>query len=296
VAQAGTEEQLAWEAGQRKRAALAAVIAALFMLGSDIWVGVAFQDRPVPDFLESVARLPAPGSIGEQESLRTPAFEFFQQHEGVRIATAAMRAIGLVALAWAMTFLAVATRARRPEMARAFVYVPLFGALLLAVEVVMRTAADIHALDVFLDGPRTVAEVDDLGGSLAVSAAILQWVGQFAIAVGFVVVSLNAMRAGLLTRFMGFLGIIIGFLLIVMPPTVPPVQSFWLLALGVLFAGRWPRGEPPAWRTGRAEPWPGRQPRVAAAGPAGGAEPVAEGPPAAVAHPSSQKRKRKRRT
>ena len=313
MAAAGSEEQLAWEASQRMRAAVAAAVAALFLLGSDIWIGIAFQDRPLPSFLESIARLPAPGSIGEQESLRVASFEFFQRHEAVRIATAAMRAIGLVALAWAMTFLAVATRARRAEMARPFIYAALFGALLLAVEAVMRTAADITALNAFLEGPRTVAEVDDLGGSLAVSAAILQWVGQFAVAIGFVVVSLNAMRTGLLTRFMGFLGIIVGFLLVVAPPTSAPVQAAWLLALAALFSGRWPGGEPPAWRTGRAEPWPTQQElreardRAKVDGGGGKGSPARKKPagdePAAAAvaaggtpHPASNKRKRKRRT
>ena len=41
----------------------------------------------------------------------------------------------------------------------------------------------------------------------------------------------------------------LGFGLLVLP--------FWLVALGVLFLGRWPRGVPPAWSTGRAQPWPG---------------------------------------
>ena len=31
---------------------------------------------------------------------------------------------------------------------------------------------------------------------------------------------------------------------------------FWLLALAVLFAHRWPQGMPPAWETGTAVPWP----------------------------------------
>ena len=76
------------------------------------------------------------------------------------------------------------------------------------------------------------------------------------LALGFWLVkgSLDAMRIGLLTRFMGVMGIalgpalVLGFGLLVLP--------FWLIALGVLFLGRWPRGMPPAWTTGRAEPWP----------------------------------------
>ena len=34
------------------------------------------------------------------------------------------------------------------------------------------------------------------------------------------------------------------------------VQTYWLLAIAYLISGRWPTGVPPAWRSGRAEPWP----------------------------------------
>ena len=68
------------------------------------------------------------------------------------------------------------------------------------------------------------------------------------------------MRVGLLTRFMGVLGIIVGVLFIVpIGSPLPIVQAFWLVALGALFLGRWPSGMPPAWVTGEAQPWPSQQ-------------------------------------
>jgi hypothetical protein len=113
------------------------------------------------------------------------------------------------------------------------------------------------------------------------------------------------MRVGLLTRFMGVLGIITGGLQILpFGGPLPVVQAFWLVILSILFLGRWPTGTPPAWRTGRAEPWPSsseqRQKRQRAAEEARGevvAEPEPE-PVAAGAGRSSgpaRKRKRKRR-
>ena len=86
----------------------------------------------------------------------------------------------------------------------------------------------------------------------------MQLGGQLALAVAFVLISLNAMRAGLLTRFLGILGVIVGVLTIFPIGPVLVVQPVWLLALGFIFAGSWPGGVPPAWRTGRAEPWPSR--------------------------------------
>ena len=121
-------------------------------------------------------------------------------------------------------------------------------------------------------------------------------------------VSLNAMRVGLLTRFMGVLGIITGVLQILpFGGPLPVVQCFWMLMLSILFLGRWPSGNPPAWRTGRAEPWPSsaelREQRKKAAAEARGevyeppatAEPPAPEPVAAGASPAARKRKRKRK-
>jgi hypothetical protein len=72
-----------------------------------------------------------------------------------------------------------------------------------------------------------------------------------------VIVPLAALRVGLLTRFMGVLGILCGVLLGFTLGQVPPVvQYFWFIALGVLFLGLMRRTIPPAWESGKAEPWP----------------------------------------
>src|SRR5204863_7107233 len=88
---------------------------------------------------------------------------------------------------------------------------------------------------------------------------ILDYGGELLLAVSFVLVSMQAMRVGLLTRFMGYLGIIAGVLVLFVITPVPIVQAYWLVALGVLFAGRWPSGMPPSWQTGRVERWPSSQ-------------------------------------
>jgi hypothetical protein len=104
---------------------------------------------------------------------------------------------------------------------------------------------------------------------------------------------------------MGVLGIIVGALLVIpLGSPLPIVQVFWLLALGALILGYWPSGVPPAWESGEARPWPSsaevRQQRRAEMerrrGPAR-PEPEAEAVevPAGIEHPSSKKKKRKRR-
>jgi hypothetical protein len=131
------------------------------------------------------------------------------------------------------------------------------------------------------------------------------------VAVAFVLVSLNAMQQGLLTRFMGYLGMFAGALVLFQITQVPVVQTFWLLAVAYLVSGRWPTGVPPAWRSGRAEPWPSsaemRAKRAAEVGdrpgrglrrpaPVPAAEPdAAAAPTNARTRATTSKRKRKRR-
>lgn len=64
---------------------------------------------------------------------------------------------------------------------------------------------------------------------------------------------LHAMRVGLLTRFMGTLGMAIG-VSVVLVALFPLL--LYTLALGLVFLGRLPGGRPPAWAAGEAVPWP----------------------------------------
>jgi hypothetical protein len=299
AADADPDQQLAWEQRQRMPAAVAAILAALLTLGGELWSQSIFRDVPAAGFLESLGQVADEGPIGRAESVRTAFFEFYEDHAATILASAVGRAIGLIAMGWALTYLAGATRARRPELARPLVYVGLVGAVLSAISTVLGAVGSNTAVSEFLDGPRTVDAARDVAtNSLLVTAQFIGLAAQLLLAVGVVLVSLNAMRAGLLTRFLGILGIITGVLVVIPLGPVPVVQAFWLVALGLLFLGRAPGGVPPAWRTGRAEPWPSQQEQAAAHRAEAERrraeqepEPVAAGP----AHPSSKKRKRKRR-
>jgi hypothetical protein len=304
-----TQQQLAWEARQRPRAGAAAIVAGVLTIGANIWSAVAFRNGPTSGFLESLQNVQRPGPVGTTQSLRTRSYEFIHDHAAAAIGTSLALAIGMVALGWAVSFLAAATRARRPEMPRFSAYLPLIGAVLLAVGSLLRSIASVTSASDFLNGPHTVDAAQTAAtNSVLVASAFLGFIGQFTLAAGLVLVSLHAMRAGLLTRLMGIFGIIVGVLQILPIGVLPVVEAFWLLALGVLFLGYWTSpGVPPAWRTGRAEPWPSQaeiaqQRRDAAEARRGGgrrAEPAAEAPedpkrPAPVGARAKRKRKRRR--
>ncbi len=226
---------------------------------------------------------------------------------------AVINGLGLVALAATLVFLFSLARARNQELREFVKWLAIAGGAVaglsgIAYAVVIASKAN----DFVSQGAQSYEQANHLtnsGGLLA-----LPFLGQAAallLAVGFVLTSLNAMRVGLLTRFMGYLGIFTGILVLFpIGSPVPVVQAFWLLGLAYLLSGRWPTGVPPAWRSGRAEPWPSsqqqRDQRARAAGGRSGGEvggrskPAAKPPPETVgAAPRTRagtaKRKRKRR-
>jgi hypothetical protein len=74
-----------------------------------------------------------------------------------------------------------------------------------------------------------------------------------------------------------------------------------MVMMGILFLGRWPNGEPPAWAAGESRPWPSQaQLRAAKQAGVGAPLPSAAGavavpePVRPVSGGSSRKRRRKR--
>src|SRR5579859_4129627 len=232
----------------------------------------------------------------------------------LELIAAVINALGSLAVAWTLNFVYSCARARNPDVRPYVRIIAIAGGVLSAITGVAYAIVDAIKVHEFVStGSQTYDEANRLTSSSGLLA--LQLVGQAAallLAAGFVLVALNAMRTGLLTRFMGYLGIFAGVLVLFQVTQIPVVQGYWLAALGYLISGRWPSGLPPAWQTGRSEPWPPsaqmRARRAAAAGGRGAQparkpgptpEPQPAGAPAAVparTRASTPKRKRKRRS
>ena len=217
--------------------------------------------------------------------------------------------IATLLMAYSLWYLFEAVRARRPEtpvVPRVLLITaaPAIAVLGIARQVVINgNAADFakhatptedYASSVYQGG------VNHLLGPLTLA-------GQFALAAAIALISYNAMRIGLLTRFMGVLGIIVAVLFIIplFGGGLPIVQIVWLGLVAAIFALRWPGGQPKAWLTGQAEPWPSaeevRRQREASRAHAEAqqikASPAASegGDPVKPPHPSSKKRRKRRR-
>jgi hypothetical protein len=174
---------------------------------------------------------------------------------------AIVQGIGWAAVAWTLTFLLRAAQARESQVPGYIRYIPLVGAPLAAVGIVGYIAAyGVQAHQFISHGTQTYPQANHLMSAPALTAfQVMDYAGELLLAVSFVLISMQTMRVGLLTRFMGYLGIIAGILVLFVITPVPVVQAYWLVALGVLFAGRWPTGTPPSWKTGRVERWPSSQ-------------------------------------
>lgn len=250
------EEILAHEARVRTRRAAVAVIAAvLLIVASVIQLGGPHTkvDELTLDLLTANKRFP------------------------LDLIAAVLNGLAALAAAWTLLYLFGAARARNPDKARPYVriIVVLAGGLTAVAGVAYAIIVAIKVHEFATTGTQTYAEANRLTGGSGLLA--LQLVGQLAallVAVAFVLVSLQAMNQGLLSRFMGYLGMFAGALFLFQITQVPVVQCYWLLAVALLISGRWPTGVPPAWLTGRAEPWPSAaemRTRRAAAAASGGA-------------------------
>jgi hypothetical protein len=307
------EQELAWEAEKRSLATTASAIAAVLILAAPLFLLTVVQrDFPSIGPIQALA----PALRGQPEAAidpRASQVHFLNDHAGGILGYAIANLLGAAALTVALYYLFRATRARRAEMPDAFKWLILFGPVIAAVallisEIVTLSRASDFPAHCVPGGACSHAAANHVFEKLLLPGSI-GTLGTLATAFAIVITSLNAMRVGLLTRFMGVLGIIVGVLFVI-PITggLPVVQAFWFGALVPLFAMRWPQGQPPAWHTGVAEPWPSAQDmrsqresernhaeaQAIKAAPAASddEDPVA---PAKPAHPASKKRRKRRR-
>lgn len=289
------EEALQWEARWARLAAVSAFLAGLLLLAGTFLLQSIFEDRKrlegLPDFLVSVDA--SPGKLLASQSLLAASALFLMP---------------------VFFYLFSAIIHRTPQLPRWFVWLVLIGPIFYAVSLVIGAIDRVDVAHQFVDRAATVGDCpgyfgkagddcakDLLSNDVSPISVGLSLAGSVATAFLFVMLPLRARRAGLLSQFMGILGVIAGALMVLrLMPLVPEVtQAFWLGAIGALYLGNWPGGRGPAWETGEPDPWPSASQRR---GQAPEDEAEAEAPPPEAAEPeptpqrpSSRKRRRKKR-
>lgn len=297
-------EQLAWERRFGRIAAASAFAAIAVTVAS-----IAYRVSAIPRSPES-----------EREGLRV-----LSENGSEFLMHSAIQGAGLLLVAPVLYYLARVVRFRRPELPRVALVLAIAAPLAFATADPILRADRIDAADRFVatDPPttrdlseltlrtrarvieRTEEQAEDAVGTPPAAVVGLGIGGQLALAIAFVLIGINAMRAGVLSRFFGIITVIIGALYVLPLGGGPAIiQVFWLAALGLLFLDRWPGGRGPAWDSGEALPWPTAQQRAQARAPeqqwSGDEEPAyedAEGEDSAEkrAQRAANKRRRKRK-
>jgi hypothetical protein len=293
------------------RVGLTSLAAAILCVLGGVLPQSIYSDSPRVYVLDSL-RDAAGQPIG-RPGLKTAEILFLNDKATALLIVAIIQALLIGAIGYILINLlraALDRGGRAPAAARLLVLFGavggIVGALGLQIALMVQTHDFANSAD---QSTKAARDVLHAGGVVAFSA-----VGSFAtlaLAGGFVLIALAAMRVGLLTRFVGVLGAIVGALLVLGPLAGAQVsfivEAFWLAMIGALWLGRWPSGLPPAWSSGEAHPWPTqqeiREQRMAARG----QRPAPRGKPSAtVAEPAEQateapspatskKKKRKRR-
>ena len=250
---------LAWEDANRKRAAACAWAAGLLtIIGATLsslgLSGLPTFDNEAVTATDAIRDLIAgnpipPGRIALQA-------EWLSSHLVMPIIGTVLYGIGSLLIFGVIVFLFKATRARNPAFGQLTLIAGAAGAVAFGVGRTVAQLSYYFGIASF-DGGNNFQATEALTGGPFMAGQIVWQLGAFAIGFAFVMLGLNAMRVGLLTRFMGILAMIVGatFILPIQPQGVLP--AFWLATVGFIFILRWPGGRiPPAWISGKAEPWP----------------------------------------
>ena len=306
------EEQLRWERDNARWAAIAAALSAILTIAA----GLYFRSKVTGSADDNVE-----GII------------LVHDHKGDLLVSSILQAIGTALLAPPLYYLFRATRARREQLPWPLRYLvlgaPITAAVFSVVHQIQLNDVSDKVVKLLPLPPQMAKDLvnDRIGEGGVVAVSGIGTAAGLGIAFMFILVSLNAMRAGLLSRFMGILGIIVGVLLVIpLQGNLPVVQVFWMGALAALFLDKWPQGRGPAWDSGQPIPWPGaaekRDALMGGEGGGGGGLFAGRGPardaieaedddvaveqpahtreaarprPSSPTHPRSKKRKRKRR-
>ena len=214
-----TEEQLAWERRLAAPIAAAAFLAAVCVVAYQVIVQAAVvEDRPritaFPDLLLGI-----------------------HAHTAAFVIADVVQAVGYILLGAVLWYLFRATRHRRPELQSQFIGLVYLGPAMFALGSVLSAIDRIDLADKFAAGTPILGQAgedraEDLAEDASIVGALIQQVGLLSVAIVFVLVCLNAMRVGLLNRFQGIIGIVVGalFILPLFPGAPLVLETFWLVS------------------------------------------------------------------
>jgi hypothetical protein len=253
-------DQVARESEWRSRLAVPAFAGGVLYLLSAISIEGTLKGAPTVGVLQGLE--PAlRGEANPAVSPRATEVKFISHHAFGLISGSTLAALAVAALTLVLLLLVDATRFRRPGLWPAARPLVLYGGIAFAVvslghQVV--SAIETHKFAVGHDFSAHAVDQALTKGTLNMLVVYLALIAALALAAGTIVVAMNAQRVGLIPRWMGILGIFTGVLLFlpIGGAELQVVPAFWLVMMGILYLGKWSKGDPPAWAAGEARPWP----------------------------------------
>jgi hypothetical protein len=296
------KEQVARETERRGRLAVPAFAGGILYLLSAIIISSTLGGAPTVGLLEGLA--PAlSGSASTTVSPRVGEVKYFSHHAYGLISGSALAGIAIAALTLTLLLLVDATRFRRPNswaIGRPLVLVGGISLAILSVGHQVVSSIETHNFAVGHDFSAHAVDQALTKSAPNMAVEYLDLLAGLALAVGMIGTVVNAVRVGLFPRWMGILGAFTGILIFapIGGAELEVVPSFWMVMMGILYVGKWPKEQPPAWAAGEARPWPS-QAQLRAAKQGGGQVALATGVADVAPEPArpagtSRKRRRKR--
>jgi hypothetical protein len=261
-------ERIAHESARRTRLSVPAFAGGVLYLLSGIIISETLKGAPTVGLLQGIE--PALSGVANPTvSPRAAEVKFISHHALPLISGSVLAGVAIGALTLVLLLLVDATRFRRPESWSLTRPLVLFGGISVALVSIAHqvlSAILTHKFVIGHDFSGHAVELALTKGAANEISDYLDLAAGLALAVGMIATMVGTMRVGLLTRWVGVLGIFTG-VLIFLPiggATLEVVPAFWMVAMGLLYAERWPGGDPPAWTSGEARPWPTRADQRAA--------------------------------
>jgi hypothetical protein len=253
-------EQIASETQRRERLGVPAVAGGVLYLLGAIILNAALSGLPSVGLVQGL--YPALNGRATTVSPRAAEVSYLSKHAFGLIAASVLTAIAVGLLVAVVLFILDATRFRRPQTWPAARPAVLVGGIAFAVLNVVHWVAIALQAHSFVKGHDLSGKAVDrallASGGLGVTLQALGLFAALALAVGMIAAMVAALRAGLLPRWLGVLGVFSGLLFLPLfgSSTFQLIPTFWMVFTGILLLGRLPGGDPPAWAAGEARPWP----------------------------------------
>lgn len=201
-----------------------------------------------------------PDRVGSESNDRTLLLDIGASGAGQETAMW-LRVTSILLIAPVAVFLYRAVRGRQPSHAS---WIPAMGTVALVVVAAGTVIGFFEVREIAREfvstEPRTLDRAESLldegrEGGLLQAANIGQVVGGLLLGVWVSLTSLEAMRVGLLTRFLGVFGMGTGLASAIGIPISAALFLGWFGSVSILAFGYWPGGRPGAWDAGRAIGW-----------------------------------------